>query len=144
MPLSIENLSEIMCIERAVFDFPWSASLMRDSLLAAHTHVWGLFVAAQMIGFGVLSIVLDESEVLDVALHPEYQGAGYGKILIQFLSNKARENGAKKMYLEVGVTNEVALHIYYQLKFQKIAFRRGYYPSKYSEREDAFLLECHL
>ena len=43
-PLGINNLTEMMDIEKSSYPEPWSASMMRESLLSAHSRVWGIYI----------------------------------------------------------------------------------------------------
>ncbi len=143
MPLGSSDLQRLMEIERAVFDEPWSASIMRDSIHAAHSRVWGIYAEddSVLIGFGVITIVMDESELIDMAVAKEYQGKGYGKVLMQFLIDKAKQNGAEKMFLEVGVTNNPAINMYQGLDFTQINIRKNYYRRKNDIYEDALVYQ---
>ena len=145
MPLGINDFSQMMAIERGAFEQPWSASVMKDSLFAAHTRVWGIFHEeegeSELIGFGVISIILDESELLDMAIAKDFQGKGYGQVLMDFLVKKAAGNGAEKMFLEVRASNKRAIHVYKKLGFKLIHVRKKYYRAKNNTFEDAKVFE---
>jgi [ribosomal protein S18]-alanine N-acetyltransferase len=145
-PLGVSDLQKLMEIERGVFEQPWSASIMRDSLRAAHCSVWGLYSGddSQLIGFGVITTVMDESELIDMAIAKQYQGKGYGKKLMKFLIDKARQNGAEKMFLEVGVNNAAAKAMYLNLNFKSIDTRKNYYRRKNNTFEDAIVYQLEL
>lgn len=143
--LGIDNLSEMMTIERKTYDPPWSTTMMRDSILAAHTRVWGIFEGNTLIGFGVLSVILDESELLSMCVDPDFQGKGYGQQLLEFLIRKARKNKAEKLFLEVRISNETAINLYKKSGFEEISLRKDYYPTPDGKgREDAYLMSLEL
>lgn len=144
--LGVSDLQRLMEIERGVFEQPWSASIMRDSLRAAHSSVWGIYPVGSdcLIGFGVLTTVMDEAELIDMAIAIEYQGQGYGKKLMEFLISKAKQNGAEKMFLEVGVKNTIAQSMYSRLNFKKIDLRKNYYRRKNNTFEDAIVYQLEL
>lgn len=145
--MNLHDLAALMAIERQVFHPPSSASVMRDSLLAAHTQVWGLVhpETQELLGFGILSVILDEAELLTLAIAPRYQGHGYGRLLMEFLIDKARLGKAETLYLEVRVSHEVALLLYTKLGFIQVGIRKEYYPRVDSkQREDAVLLSLRL
>ena len=75
---------------------------MRDTIRAAHTQVWGIFEEDSMscVGFGVLSVIIDEAELLMICVDPDYQRRGYGCNLLKFLIDKARY-GVDNFYVEV-------------------------------------------
>ncbi len=145
MPLGANDLQKLMEVEREAFDEPWSASIMRDSIHAAHSRVWGIYSELNdLIGFGVISIVLEDAEIIDMAVSEAYQGKGYGKILMRFLLDKARQNGAENMFLEVGVKNDTAISLYKNLGFEQINLRKDYYLRKNNILEDALVLKFEL
>jgi len=145
--LSKKDLPRIMAIERQSFDTPWSAAIMRDSLLAAHTQVWGIFLdsTASLVGFGVLSVTLDEAEVLSMSVDASHQRQGFGEKLLRFLIGKARDNGVKSLFLEVNVSHAAALKLYDKLGFRKIGVKKASYQDEAQvEAEDAVLLNLEL
>lgn len=145
--LDINDLSTIMSIERDAFILPWSAAMMRDSLLAAHTNVYGLFSEeGDMIGFVVFSIVLDEAELLSMAISPEYQNQGYGRILLEYVIKHVKKKRADSIFLEVRRSNTRALSLYQKEGFHIIGERKQYYPSEQGadKREDAVLLAYQI
>jgi ribosomal-protein-alanine N-acetyltransferase len=136
----------MMNIERNAFDKPWSASLMRDSLLAAHSRVWGIYEGekSSLIAFGILSIMMDEAEIIDMAVDNAYQGNGYGRILAEFLCQKAKENGAVTIYLEVGVNKQKAFSLYRSIGFEILHQYSNRYVLEDGLYEDAIVMEKRL
>ncbi len=145
--LDLDDLTRIMEIERAAYQFPWSASMVRDSLQAAHCQTWGMSVPhhSDLIGFGMLSIVLDEVELLGISVLPGLQGKGYGAQLLQFLIEQARRAKADKIFLEVRQTNDPAVALYQKAGFESVDIRQDYYPTNNRhERDDATVMLLSL
>ena len=94
-----------------------------------------------VIGSATISIVLDEAEILDIEINPEKRQQGYGTQLMQFLLKFAAEQKVRKIFLEVRVSNKIAIKLYQKLGFKQIAIRKDYYKTK-TGREDALVLEC--
>ena len=144
-PLGLSDLTDMMSIERSAFAEPWSASMMRESLLSAHSRVWGLFVPcdneSRLIGFGVVSIIFDEAEILSMTVDQEYQRQGYGRILLDFLVYKARKAGAQHIFLEVRISNQAAIALYRQAGFEEISLRKDYYHLEGDQYEDAYIFK---
>ena len=143
-PLGLNDLTGMMQIEREVFQLPWSAGQMKDSLLAAHCQTWGIFSeeTGVLMGFGVLSIVLDEVELLTLGISSGFHRKGYGEKLLKFLLDKSREAKAEKVFLELPESNQAALNLYLKCGFLKIGLREKYYtaPDMNQGREDAILM----
>ena len=70
-----------------------------------------------------------------------WQRRGHGSALLKEAMRAARENGAKKIFLEVRPSNLAGKALYERFGFRKIALRRGYYPAQ-GGREDALVLSC--
>ena len=80
-----------------------------------------------MAAYGGFWLVLDEANINNVAVHPDYRGRGISKLLMNTLIKMAADEGAKHMYLEVWSSNSVAQGLYRGLGFKMIGLRSGYY-----------------
>ncbi len=142
--LSLSDLPDMMAIERLTSMLPWTAQMMKDSLSAAHVRSWGIFAGPaqdQLVGYLLLSVIVDEAEVLLIAIHPDYQGQGWGKALLRKGIEDAELLGVKVIYLEVRKGNAVALFLYESLGFEPIGIRPDYYRNVHTgETEDALLM----
>ena len=144
LPLSGRNLAHIMEIEREVFEYPWSASQMKDSILSAHTEAWGLFDSEQkLLAFTVVSVLFDEAEILNFAVAKSSQHQGFGQKLLAYLLNHLAYKGVEQLFLELRKTNEPARRIYKKYGFQHITTRKNYYRVG-SQYEDALVLQLLL
>lgn len=78
-------------------------------------------------------------ELAKMAVAPEAQGKNIGKLLAEAVIDKAREQGATRLYLESNTRLKPAIHLYYQLGFKKIANR----PSPYKRANIQMELELN-
>lgn len=145
-PLGLQDLPNMMEIEREIFLAPWSASMMRDSLLAAHCQVWGVIDdnSGDLIAYGIISIILDEVELLTLGVADQYRRQGYAKLLLNFLLDKSRESKADQVFLEVPVSNAAAIALYEKFGFGQTGVRADYYHIPGKGREDAILMSANL
>ena len=97
----------------------------------------------QNVGHGIMSVAVGESHLLNVCIHPDYQGLGFGRILVEHLIERARLGEASTMFLEVRPSNVVARELYSKLGFNEVGLRENYYPSHVG-REDALVLAKEL
>ena len=80
------------------------------------------------VGTGALVKMNNEVyELVKMAVSPAVQGKGVGYLLSQHLIDKAREMGAKKVYLESNTILKPAINLYYKLGFQKVSARETPY-----------------
>ncbi|MEW8586016.1 MAG: ribosomal protein S18-alanine N-acetyltransferase, partial [Candidatus Thiodiazotropha sp.] len=98
----------------------------------------------QVLGYGVMSVVIDESHILNICIDPAWQGKGMGMKLARRLLKIARQHGAETAYLEVRVGNKAAIGLYEKLGFVEIGQRSGYYPDSDLRREDALVMSLEL
>ena len=129
-----EDLDAVVAIERQVQLHPWNRQQFFDSLSSA-SHCTVLEQSGQLIGFCILQTVLDEANLLLMAIDPPQHGKGYGKLL---LAQSLEALGARcvMVFLEVRVSNQAAIGLYDKLGFHQVGTRRGYYPTA-TGREDA-------
>lgn len=88
------------------------------------------------IGFVLSRLVLDEEELLLVAIVPEYRGRGFGKRLIEYSASASRDKGVVKLFLEMRANNP-AERIYRAAGFEPIGMRKDYYRTADGQKLDA-------
>ena len=81
----------------------------------------------EIIAFFLVSTVLDEAHLMNIAVAPSLQGQGLGKQLLDFVFQRCREGGSSNLFLEVRVSNRPAIQLYEQAGFNQIGLRRDYY-----------------
>jgi len=137
-----EDLDQVAAIELAAYEYPWTLGIFRDCLRAGY-NCWVLATAAEVVGYGVLTVAAGEAHVLNVCVAPDRQGAGFGKRLMQRLIDLARWHRAERIFLEVRPSNLRAIQLYDELGFNEIGKRPNYYPAKRG-REDAIVMALEL
>ncbi|NEQ36452.1 MAG: ribosomal protein S18-alanine N-acetyltransferase [Okeania sp. SIO3I5] len=90
-----------------------------------------------IIGIGCLWAILEEAHITILGIHPQYQGLGFGQLLLYTLMRCAWERGLERATLEVSASNFSALSLYHKFGFQDVGRRRGYYQQT---GEDALIL----
>jgi len=121
---------------------PWTEGIFRDCLRNGQ-ECWLLMSSNLNVGHGILSIAAGESHLLNVCVHPDFQGHGFGRILVEHVLERARAGKASTIFLEVRPSNVAACELYDKLGFNEVGIRENYYPSKVG-REDALVLAKEL
>ncbi len=141
-PMQDVDVDVLMPLEELAYDFPWSAGIFRDCLRVGYC-CWLFTLDDRIIGYGVMSVAAGEAHILNLCIHPDHQGQGLGRRLLQRLLTLAGKHRADTVFLEVRASNRVAKRLYRLAGFNEIGLRRGYYPGKFG-REDAVLLALSL
>jgi ribosomal-protein-alanine N-acetyltransferase len=142
-PMQARDLPHVTAIEQAVYPFPWTLGIFQDCLRVGYC-CWLVELEQKVIGYGVMSVVVDESHILNLCIHPDWQRKGLGRKLILRLLMIARQHGAETVFLEVRESNRTALALYEKLGFVQIGRRRDYYPAPADGREDALVMSLEL
>ena len=141
-PMQQSDIGEVVEVERSSYAFPWTPGIFQNCLRVGYCS-WVYQSGRQIIGYAVMSVVADEAHILNICIHPEYQGQGLAKRLLRWMLSLARLHRADTLFLEVRVSNKVAQKLYEGFGFNEIGIRRDYYPAK-GGREDAVLLARSL
>ena len=141
-PMSEEDVEAVMEVERAAYPYPWSEGIFRDCLRVGYC-CWICTLEKTNIGHGVISVAAGECHVLNVCIHPRWQGHGLGRKLLRHLLELGRRHHADTAFLEVRSSNAPAIALYLSEGFNEVGRRRGYYPRN-KGREDALVFARDL
>ena len=140
--MQLADLPDVLRNERLGYTYPWTEGIFRDCLRNGQ-ECWLLMSSNLNVGHGILSIAAGESHLLNVCVHPDFQGHGFGRILVEHVLERARAGKASTIFLEVRPSNVAACELYDKLGFNEVGIRENYYPSKVG-REDALVLAKEL
>lgn len=132
------DVGRVMEGERSAYEFPWNEGIFRDCLRVGY-NCWVAEIGRLVVAHGIMSIGAGECHVLNICVHPQWQGMGLGRRLLRRLLAQAREKGVDTAFLEVRESNSLARRLYAREGFCEIGTRRGYYPAR-NGREDAVVL----
>lgn len=140
-PMTEGDLDQVVAIEQRSFPLPWTREQFLDELRSSHSFpLVAVAYDGVVAGYLCPSQVLDEGEILDVAVAEEFQGQGVGRLLVESALASFRERGVLRIFLEVRVSNQPAISLYQNLGFQKAGYRKRYYENG----EDALLMDFSI
>lgn len=139
--LKSSDIESVLLIERKAYPIPWTKSMLETSL--AKDVCFGLELDGVLIGYALVSYVLDEAHLLNICIDPSLKRKGYGRRLLQFIITKALERRSTVFFLEVRESNHSAIELYCSEGFNEVGVRPNYYPAKQG-REDAVLMTMEL
>ena len=131
------DLEQVVAIERLVQSHAWSAIQFQDALASYQCTVYAQ--AHQVLGFCILQPVLDEANLLLMAIHPSEQGKGLGYALLDH-SIAQLKNSPIQIFLEVRESNIPAIRLYEKTDFHQIDLRKNYYPNIDGSKEHAVIM----
>ena len=135
--MKTEDVPIVYEMEKTCFADPWG----RDSLADfSNGKGHSVFVAEDdknIIGYGCTQQVLDECEILRIAVNPNFRKKGVGYSLLSEMVNNAYAHGSRIFYLEVRENNVPAIGLYKKLMFTESGRRKNYYKNP---TEDAILM----
>jgi len=132
-----DALDAIMAVMEGAFDprfgEAWTRRQVADSLTLRNVFFTLIDPAGaqdvdpdRVTGFALTRQVLDEEEILLIAVLPQHRGKGVGKQLLQEVIDRARNRSVTRVFLEMRDGNP-AEHLYRGFGFEKIGHRAGYY-----------------
>lgn len=164
-PMTVEDLPEVLEIERVAFPSPWSARAYEYELRyndMAHYFVARLDAARMldhkngvmgwlrrlvhrepvqptplMVGYAGYWLMAGEAHISTIAVRPEQRRRSFGELMLAHLLEDAARHGAHVATLEVRVSNGAAQQLYLKYGFDKVGLRKAYYSDN---NEDAFIM----
>lgn len=123
-------------VEEECFRDPWSANSITDMLSDPHTCYIVAAVDGEIIGYCGSRTVLDEGDILRVAVLQQWRSRGVASRILDCLIESTPD--VRNWYLDVREHNAAALALYRKFGFTAIGRRRGYYRHPL---EDAILMQ---
>ena len=131
------DVKSVTNIEYKVQTHPWTMKQFEEAVQAYQSTV--IEEDGNVIGFCILQPVLDEANLLLMAVDPNFQGKGYGyKLLEESIS--LLKNSPVQIFLEVRESNIAAIALYEKAGFHQIDLRKNYYPNPDGSRENAVIM----
>ncbi|AMC34835.1 ribosomal protein S18-alanine N-acetyltransferase [Janthinobacterium sp. B9-8] len=141
--LNASDIPQLMALDAATNSHPWDISHWQHSLKA--DVCLGIDGEAGLNAFAVAMKMVDEAELLLIAVAPALQGKGLGQRIFSALSEKLANNGAQSLFLEVRESNRQARRFYESAGFAETGIRPAYYPAASgSGREDALIFALSI
>ena len=144
--IEIEEISKkdapcVAKIEKECFSTPFSEA---DILGYIDNPIWNFFVATldgSIIGYVSFTKIIDECQIVNVAVSKSARKMGVGTLLIERLLNFCRQNGVSKLFLEVRKSNTPAIKLYEKFGFLAVGVSKNHYSVP---TEDAILMNLTL
>ena len=135
--MTAREVPQVAELEKICFSQPWSEKSVAGEL----DNPLALWLVAmegdRLAGYVGSQTVMDETDMMNLAVTPQFRRQGVGEALVNALVASLKELGSRCLTLEVRDSNEAARALYGKLGLREIGRRRGYYRDP---REDALIL----
>lgn len=148
-PLRVADFAALSRMLPPLLPGNWSPEALQGLLISSH-HCRVLSSTDEsddvLLAFAEFTVVMDEGELLNLAVHTEVQGCGLGRALLSAVLEEARALGCVRCFLEVRRSNDAAIALYTGVGFALEGVRKAYYPPRQqgAVAEDALLYSLLL
>lgn len=124
-------------IESEAFSMPWSARDFLEMVEADYAFYYVAEVDGEVAGCCGIRNMAGEGEITNVVVAADYREKGIGRKMMEYMLERAKENGMGDCTLEVRVGNRPAIRLYESLGFKGEGVRPGFYDRP---KEDALIM----
>lgn len=132
-----EHVAQVAALEKICFSDPWSERSVASELENELAYWLVALEGETVAGYIGSQTVMEETDMMNVAVHPDFRRKGIAEALVDGLVAALKEKGSRCLTLEVRASNEPAKKLYEKLGFAQIGRRPKYYRNP---REDALIL----
>ena len=140
----LADLDAVLEVSDAAFDprfgEAWSGAQLRGTLTQPGSWLRLAVRGSLPLGFSLCRPLVDEAELLLIAVRPEARGVGVGRALLTSAVADAGDRGMSEIFLEMRDGNAAALALYRAVGFVEVGRRRDYYRGTGGERFDAITM----
>lgn len=142
-PMRESDLDRVVAIEQSAAVASWTHKAFADSLSGVHDCDVVEDVEGEVVAFRILSRVLDEAHLLNIAVSPDFRRRGIALALLNQMEAFCEAKDISMLYLEVRESNLGARELYGNQGFCETCVRKGYYQSAEGP-ENAVLMMMEL
>ena len=132
------HVAQVAELEKICFG---SAAWSEKSVASELTNALAFWLVAvdgdRVAGYVGSQTVCDETDMMNVAVHPDFRRQGIGEKLVEQLVTELKSIGSHALMLEVRVSNAPAIGLYEKMGFLQVGLRKNYYRNP---KEDAMIL----
>jgi ribosomal-protein-alanine N-acetyltransferase len=139
--MTTADIEDVISIERASFQFPWSTRFFLDELKVDCARSILAEVDGRIVGYVLFWMMSEEVDIHNIAVHPNFRRHGIGRLLLEQVVAAARRQEFLRVTLDVRRSNSGAQNLYRSFGFITRGLRKGYYSDN---GEDALVMALEL
>lgn len=141
LPLKAQHCKEVELLAKCCLPERVTEEMLKDTLKYDYNHFFVAQSKNHIVGFAGMMVLMDEAELLYIAVDKDYRQNGIGRKLLNEVKVTASLHNAKRLLLEVRKQNENARRFYHNRDFSVIGERKDYYSDPL---DDALIMECRF
>ena len=122
--LEESSINELVALEKLCFAYHWTSEQFRMGLRDGAYTVLGIFKQGRLSGYIAFSLIKDEMEILNLAVHPDCRRQGIGTALLKKSFEVCKDKGITKSFLDVKESNRAALSLYIEFGYIQIGIMK--------------------
>lgn len=134
--LKASDVDDLIELEKTCFAYHWTREQFLMGLERGIFKILGVRDKDRLAGYLAISLIEDEMEILNLAVHSDFRKQGLATRLLERGFEVCRKKGIAKSFLDVKVSNIPAIELYKKFGYVQIGIRKKYYPDT---KEDALL-----
>ncbi|ONI38489.1 ribosomal-protein-alanine N-acetyltransferase [Candidatus Epulonipiscium fishelsonii] len=131
------DADDIYQVETKSFSASWSYNSIKADLVNPIAYYWVATIGSTLVGYAGFWKVLDEAEVTNVAVLPNFRNKRIGQTLVNTMLSYCKTADVNYISLEVRESNKIARNIYERLGFAVQNIRKNYYTDP---KENALIM----
>ncbi|MGE4215335.1 MAG: ribosomal protein S18-alanine N-acetyltransferase [Anaerotignaceae bacterium] len=133
-----DHIDEVLAVEETCFHIPWTRADFHREINENKMAIYRVAVInGKIVGYAGMWHVVNEGQITNVAVLPEYRRYGIGNALMEEFIKIAQDYEMIGITLEVKMSNLPAQRLYTKFGFKPEGFRKNYYKDT---NEDAIIM----
>jgi ribosomal-protein-alanine N-acetyltransferase len=132
-----DDIPAILGIEQISFSTPWPKESFLYEMYKKYAYSRVAVFDGDVIGYVFANYLLHESQILNLAVHPDFRRRGVATVLMNEAIRELKKRGCVFMYLKVRASNTGAQKFYELFGFKVETIRKKYYDNP---DEDALMM----
>lgn len=140
--MTLDDVDQVLEVERSSFSTPWTTDIFyREIVDNEHAYYFVIEWDKKIVGYVGVWIVLDDAQITNIAILPEYRGMKLGEKLFGFIMHLLQSLNVERLSLEVRVSNIAAQKLYRKFGLVPGGIRKNYYTDS---GEDAIVMWVNI
>lgn len=139
-PMEKEDIETIVLGEEKVFESSLGYDMIYSDLTLNPYACYAVLEIDKEVHGYIGMWVTDNLEIINLFVDEQYQGMGFGNIIMDFVIDVCEKSHINTLSLEVKKSNIKAINLYKKYGLTQSHIRKDYYKNQNNETEDAIVM----